>query len=235
MRRNTIANVTLAAASLCVQPVISALAQPPGAQQPQTGQPGQPTRPDVTMPNDPMARERTMPGSNTSADTTPSKVDDRKFVKDAALGGMTEVELGKLAAQNGSSDAVKQFGQKMVDDHTKANERLKEVATGRSIEVPNALDSKHQSQVDKLSKLTGPEFDKAYIKNLVKDHQQDVRTFQAEAQMGSDPAVKNFASQTLPKLQEHLNMAKDLEGKTKSNKAKSSTTSSNTTPESSKQ
>jgi len=202
-------NVTFAAASLCVQPVVSALAQPPGGQQPQTGQP---TRSDPSMPNDTMTRPQTTPGSN--ADITqqaPARVDDKKFLKDAALGGMTEVELGKLAAQNGSTDAVKQFGQKLVDDHSKANGNLKEIATSRSIDVPDSLDSKHQSRISKLSKLSGPEFDRAFIKDQVKDHQQDIKDFQAEAQAGSDPAVKAFASKTLPTLQEHLSAAKSLE------------------------
>src|SRR5205807_8479023 len=129
-----------------------------------------------------------------TTDTMPRKVDDKKFVKDSALGGLTEVELGKLAAQKGSSDAVKQFGQRMVDDHSKANDQLKEVAGKSNIEVPAALDSKHQSRVDKLAKLSGPEFDKAYLKDQVKDHQRDVSDFKSEAQNGSDPNIKQFAT-----------------------------------------
>ena len=149
-----------------------------------------------------------MPGD--TADTMPRKVDDKKFVKDSALGGMTEVELGKLAAQKGSSDAVKQFGQRMVDDHSKANSQLKEIASKSSIEVPAELDSKHQSRVDKLAKLSGPDFDKAYMKDQVKDHEHDVSDFKSEAQYGSDPNIKQFAMNTLPVLQEHLTAAKDL-------------------------
>jgi len=148
------------------------------------------------------------PGNGPEAMTT--KMDDKKFVKDAALGGMTEVELGKLAAQKASNDAVKQFGQKMVDDHTKANDELKQIAGKENINVPDSLDSKHQSRIDKLSKLSGSEFDKAYIKDQVKDHQQDVNEFQSEAQGGSDPNIKQFASSTLPTLQEHLSKAKEV-------------------------
>ena len=145
----------------------------------------------------------------------PRKVDDKKFVKDSALGGMTEVELGKLAAEKASSDAVKQFGKRMVDDHSKANEQLKEIAGKSNIEVPAALDSKHQSRIDKLAKLSGPEFDKAYLKDQVKDHERDVDDFKSEAQGGSDPNVKQFALQTLPTLQEHLTAVKDLKKGTK--------------------
>jgi len=137
-------------------------------------------------------------------------VDDKKFAKDAALGGLTEVELGKLAAQKASNDAVKQFGQRMVDDHSKANEQLKQIADKSNIEVPAALDSKHQARIDKLAKLSGPAFDKAYVKDQLKDHERDVDDFKSEAQNGSDPNVKQFAMQTLPTLQEHLSAVKDL-------------------------
>jgi putative membrane protein len=133
------------------------------------------------------------------------------------MGGMTEVQLGKLAAEKGSTDAVKQFGQKMVDDHSKADDELKQVASQRNITLPDSLDSRHQARIDKLSKLSGTAFDRAYVKDQMKDHEQDVREFQTEAQNGSDPAVKDFASKTLPTIQEHLSMAKDL------NKSNSST------------
>ena len=126
------------------------------------------------------------------------------------MGGMAEVELGKLAAQKATRGDVKQFGQKMVDDHTKANDQLKQVASKENIPIPDALDSKHQSRIDKLSKLSGDDFDKAYVKDQVKDHQADVREFSLEAQNGTDPNIKAFASETLPTLQEHLQMAKDL-------------------------
>jgi len=149
------------------------------------------------------------------------KVDDKKFVKDAAIGGMAEVELGKLAAEKGSSEAVKQFGQKMVDDHTKANDQLKQLASKEGITIPDTLDSKHQSRVDKLAKLSGPKFDKAYVKDAVKDHEKDVSEFKNEAQYGSDPNVKQFASSTLPVLQEHLTAAKDLNKTEKAQKQSS--------------
>jgi putative membrane protein len=159
-----------------------------------------------------------MPGNGPEA--MPARVDDKKFVKDAALGGMTEVELGKLAAEKGSSEAVKQFGQKMVDDHSKANEELKQVASNEKMDIPDSLDSKHKSRIDKLSKLSGSDFDKAYLKDQVKDHQQDVSEFQSEAQGGTDPNVKQFAVKTLPVLQDHLSMVKDLN---KTSKKESST------------
>jgi putative membrane protein len=177
-----------------------ALAQTPGGGAPSSQSPSNmpSQRPDLNGPADP------------SANSMPARVDDKKFVKDAALGGMTEVELGKLALQKASSNDVKQFAQKMVDDHTKANDQLKQVATRDNMEIHGSLDPKHQSRIDKLSKLSGQEFDKAYVKDQLKDHESDVAEFNAEAQSGSDPNVKAFASSTLPTVQQHLELVKNL-------------------------
>ena len=184
-----------------------AFAQAPGS----TGQPSR------TMPGNNPANQ---PGMSNDTTQTKVKVDDKKFLQDAAMGGISQVAMGKLAAEKGSSDAVKQYGQKMVDDHSKANDELKQVAGAQSITIPDTLDSKHQSRIDKLSKLSGAAFDKAYTKAQVKDHEEDVRAFQDEAQNGNNAAVKDFANKTLPTLQEHLTMAKDLsKGKMASNTA----------------
>jgi len=199
----------IAGVSLCV-PTLSA--QNPGSPQ-QPGNTPMEQNPRVGPPgiaNDPTSRPELNAGTPQQ-----TKADDSKFVKDAAIGGMTEVSLGKLAQEKASSDAVKQFGQKMIDDHSKAGEKLKEAATKASINVPDSIDSKHQARIDKLSKLSGADFDKAYLKDQLKDHQEDVRAFEREAQNGSEPAVKEFAAKTLPTLQEHLSMVKDLnKGKT---------------------
>ncbi len=151
-------------------------------------------------------------------DNTPVKVDDKSFLKTAAEGGLTEVELGKLAVQKSSNEAVKQFGQKMIDDHSKANDALKQVASKENVEVPDSLNSKSQAVVDKLSKLSGPAFDKAYMKDMLRDHEEDVAAFQGESQNGSDPATQQFAANVLPTIQEHLHMAKDLNKNLKNEK-----------------
>lgn len=201
MHQSRVLTVAFASATLFFFPSgRAALAQAPG----QMSHPsGPPSSPDMNPPGT---------TSPTGPQNTPAiRVDDKKFLKDAAEGGLTEVDLGKLAAQKASSPDVKQFGQKMVDDHTKADDQLKQVASRENIPVPDALDSKHQSRVDKLSKLSGPQFDKAYMKDQVKDHEQDVRDFQSEAQSGSDPNIKQFASNTLPTLQQHLELAKNVD------------------------
>lgn len=135
---------------------------------------------------------------------------DAKFLKDAASGGQMEVELGRLATQNGSSDAVKKFGQRMVDDHSKANDELKQVASTKGFAVPEKLEPKHQKAVDKLSKVKGAEFDREYARLMVSDHEADVKEFKKEAQSGQDADLKAFAQKNLPTLETHLDHAKKL-------------------------
>jgi|SRR5215204_982889 len=137
---------------------------------------------------------------------------DRNFVMEAAMGGMMEVEMGRLAAQQGTMDAVKQFGQRMVDDHSRANDELKQVASTKGITLPTELDTKHKNDLAKMSKLSGAEFDKAYSKAMLKDHVKDVAAFEKESQKSSDADIKAFATKTLPTLKEHLEMARAMNG-----------------------
>jgi len=132
---------------------------------------------------------------------------DNAWVMKAAQGGMMEVELGRMAATQASSDAVKQFGTRMVTDHSKANDELSQLASRKGITLPTSLDAKHQAMKDKLSKLNGAAFDKAYMDSMVKDHRTDVAEFRKESTSGQDPDVKAFATKTLPTLEEHLSLA----------------------------
>jgi putative membrane protein len=136
-----------------------------------------------------------------------------KFAMAAAMGGMMEVEAGRLAAEKGASDEVRQFGQRMVDDHTKANEELMQLASSKGMTLPTAPDPKHASEVQKLSALSGEKFDREYVKMMVKDHKKDVGEFQKAASRGSDPDLKAFAARTLPTLQEHLQMIQRINDK----------------------
>jgi putative membrane protein len=136
---------------------------------------------------------------------------DKTFVMKAAQGGLAEVKLGKLAGEKASRPDVKDFGNMMVEDHTKANEQLKSVAGQKSLTVPDDVGAKHQALYDRLSKLSGPEFDRAYIKAMVKDHKEDVGDFQKESSSGKDPDIKNFAAQTLPVLQKHLTAIQQIQ------------------------
>lgn len=144
---------------------------------------------------------------------------DKTFMKKAAQGGMAEVKLGELAAKQGSSDQVKQFGQKMVDDHGKANDALKEVAAKKNFTLPGDIDAKSKATLAKLEKLHGAAFDAAYIKDMKMDHQADIAEFQKEVSKGKDPDVKGFASSTLPTVKEHYTM---ISGMSKSGSSKMS-------------
>jgi len=144
-------------------------------------------------------------GDHTNA--TPAST-DAVFMRTAAMDGMAEVEHGRLAAQNAANDEVKQFGQRMVDDHSKAGDELKALASQKSVTLPTELDAKHKAMQDKLSKMKGAAFDRAYMGHMVTAHQQAVALFQKEAGGGKDGEVKAWAAKTLPTLQEHLKSAR---------------------------
>ena len=137
---------------------------------------------------------------------------DEAWVMKVAKGGMAEVELGKLAAEKASTDAVKKFGQRMVDDHSKANDELKKLAQGKNITLPAEIGPEEKALRDRLVKLSGPAFDQAYMKAMVSDHVKDVNEFRIESKSGKDPDVKAWAGKTLPTLEEHLKMARDASG-----------------------
>jgi putative membrane protein len=160
----------------------------------------------------PMADQTTTPQTDSGSNQM-MKSADVKFADKAAQGGMAEVELGQLAAQKASNADVKAFGQQMVDDHSKANDQLKAVASKENITLPNTVDSKDEGLYKKLQGLSGPDFDKTYVKAMVKDHQEDVKEFQKEADKGKDPQIKNFASQTLPILQQHLSKIQSIQSR----------------------
>lgn len=180
---------------------------------------------------------------------------DRDFIMKAADGGMAEVQLGQLAVSKASNSDVKAFGQRMVDDHSKANDQLMQLAQTKGVTLPDwqamantsmthsetmannpnsstsqsnqtrsntqsTMSSKdhqmmmeHQKTMDKLSKLSGADFDKAYMNEMLKDHQKDVAMFEKEANSGKDADVKAWATSTLPTLRDHLQMARDTAAK----------------------
>jgi putative membrane protein len=134
--------------------------------------------------------------------------DDTKFAVNAASGGLMEVQLGQMAVNNGTSPEVKQFGQSMVDEHSKANQELIALAQQKNITLPTAPDEDKQKKIDELSKKSGTDFDKAYIDLMVDDHKEDIDEFQEEANNGKDVDLKGWAAGKVPVLQHHLEMAK---------------------------
>ncbi len=137
------------------------------------------------------------------------------FMTEAAQGGMAEVELGRLAQKQGQNADVKSFGSKMVQDHSNANTELKQLAGKKTVTLPADVGAMHKATMDKLSKLTGAEFDKEYVSEMVKDHEKDVSMFQMQADSATDTDVKAFAAKTLPTLKMHLEMIKGIQGKMK--------------------
>ncbi|HZG52895.1 MAG TPA: DUF4142 domain-containing protein [Pyrinomonadaceae bacterium] len=138
---------------------------------------------------------------------------DRKFAMTAAMGGMAEVEMARMALTKASSDAVKQYAQKMIDDHTAANAELMQIASTKGIRLPTAPDAKHRAMMAKMGRLSGAEFDRQYIMMAGhKDHQKMEKLFRDESMRGRDADLKAFAAKTLPVVQLHLQMARDLHG-----------------------
>src|ERR1700730_4840983 len=118
-------------------------------------------------------------------------VSDATFAKKTAQGGMAEVKLGRLAQEKGTSNSVKKFGQRMVEDHTKAGDELKRAAAQENITLPDDVSAKDKATYNSLSKLSGAAFDRAYARDMVKDHEEDVADFNKEATGGKDEAIKN--------------------------------------------
>jgi putative membrane protein len=149
-------------------------------------------------------------------------------MKEAASAGMMEVELGRVAATRAANPRVKEFGQRMVDDHSKADDKLKQIASSKGVALPTELDKSTQREFDKLSKLSGADFDREYMKHMVSDHKKDISDFKSEANKAKDADLKQFASSTLPTLQEHLNLANAAEKAAKSEGKTATQTSSRT-------
>jgi putative membrane protein len=138
--------------------------------------------------------------------------DDRQFVMQASAAGLAEVNLGNMGVKQAHSRDVKKFAEHMVKDHTKANQRLDKLADRLRIMPAQAMDAKHQAAADRMAQMNGAGFDHAFMRQMVKDHEQAVSLFEAEAKHGQDKELRDFAKKTLPTLKEHLKMARDLAG-----------------------
>jgi putative membrane protein len=158
------------------------------------------------MSADPRVDEQSRKGA-TEAGPGTTQMSDQHFMKEAADGGMAEVELGQMASDKATNPDVKEFAQRMVKDHSQANDQLKQIAMQKGVTLPTSPSAKNEATKNKLSKMSGDAFDKAYMADMLKDHKTDIAAFQKESSSGKDPDVKQFASQTLPTLQDHLKQA----------------------------
>jgi putative membrane protein len=135
---------------------------------------------------------------------------DRNFITKGAAGGRAEVELGQLAQGKASSDAVKQFGQRMVEDHGAANQELMQLAENKGMQLDDKP-PKPDRLLTRLSKLQGPEFDREYVKAMIKDHKQDVAEFRRMHSGAVDPNLKAWVDKTLPTLEDHLKTTEGIQ------------------------
>lgn len=140
---------------------------------------------------------------------------DQAFITKAAQGGLMEVAAGKLATHRGLDPAVKDFGQKMVTDHTAAHEKLKSLAGAKQLVLPDSMSEDQSAALGKLEALNGSDFDQTYARMMVKDHTEDISEFEKEVKKGQDVDVKSFAQSTLPTLQHHLTLASKLRSQEK--------------------
>jgi putative membrane protein len=162
---------------------------------------------------------------------------DSNFLMKAAEGNMAEVQLGQLAKDKATNSSVKDFAQRMIDDHGRTLTEIKKMAGDKAVTLPDKLSAKDTATKDRLSKLSGAQFDRAYITDMVSDHRTDVKEFEQHAKTGTDPDVKAFAGKTLPVLQEHLRMAESIHSeltggarKGESSREKNSTTDTEANP-----
>lgn len=173
--------------------------------------------PNPATPSPPAAGSTGMDrGAGTGASAKPGSSvamarADGAFVRDAAAANKAEVALGTLAQTNSGSAAVKDFGHKMIEDHTNAYEQLARIAAGKGVPVPTEPSAAQKRIADKLSKLTGPAFDKEFATVMVDDHKKAVSLFRKEANGGADPDLKSLAAKTVPTLEHHLTMAQQLQ------------------------
>jgi putative membrane protein len=147
--------------------------------------------------------------------TSPDQADqnmDQHFAREAAQGNLFEIQAGQLAQERAQNQDVKQFAQKLVQDHQQANQKLQQIAQSKGIDLPKELDESHQAMLQKMQKLQGKHFEKHFVYGQVAGHVMNVLIFRDASQELQDNDLKQFAAQTLPKLQQHLQMAERLAG-----------------------
>jgi putative membrane protein len=145
-----------------------------------------------------------------SKSTAPLSRSERKFIEKVAEAGHAEVELGRLAQERATSDAIKQFGRRMVDDHGAASQELTQLASSKGVQLKDKT-GKHERQREKLSRLQANSFDRAYVKTMVKEHKDDVAEFRKMSREAKDPQLKAWVDKTLPTLEEHLKTIESIQ------------------------
>ncbi len=207
MTASTMARATLTLALLpsLGLPSLAQSTPMPGQPMPQQQQQQQQQQPAVSE-----AAHNDMQDAAPSSGVSGQMMKDKMFLRKAAEGGMAEVRLGQLASQKSSSADVKEFGARMVKDHTELNEEMKPIADSMGVMLPKKMGSKDQAEFEKLSKLSGSDFDAEYLAYMVKDHHADLREFHMEATSATDPTLKSAVEKGTQVIREHTGMVEAL-------------------------
>lgn len=136
---------------------------------------------------------------------------DSDFLREANNGNLKEIELARVAVRQTTNEKVRTFAQRLIDDHTKMNKEVTELARNKGLDLGDQPPQEARSDVNRLGNINGADFDRQYIKEMVLDHEKDADAFDREARTGEDPSVRSLASRSLPTIREHLRMAKDLD------------------------
>lgn len=145
-----------------------------------------------------------------AVNTTPLNKGDSTFAVTAANDGMTEVQLGKIAAQKATTTRIKNFANMMVTDHSRIGDELTSIAKAKNLTLPSSPDADSQKKIDELNKKSGKSFDKAYVDAMVKGHEGAVKLFTDASNNLQDSTLKAFANNTLPTLKMHLDSIKAI-------------------------
>jgi putative membrane protein len=202
MRSDTLRVAFLGVATVLFPAALLAQGDPLAVPSAQTQQPNRAPQTPTSLPS--------MQDSTGSPNDTAQEMKDKMFLRKAAEGGLAEVQLGKLAAEKGGSQDVKDFGQKMVDDHTKLNNDMAPIADSRGVMLPRKMVKGDQAEYDKLNGMSGDDFDKEYLAYMVKDHHEDLHEFRVEAVSTSDPTLKAAVDKGAGVIHEHMVMVDKL-------------------------
>jgi putative membrane protein len=167
--------------------------------------------PQTEHPNRPPAGQSNASEQGARGASQATGQSDRAFAVQAAIAGLAEVETAKLAKKRASSDAIREMAEKMVDDHSRANDRLTSIAANQNITLPKAMEAAQQRDVDRLQKLSGQAFDRALLAHERQAHREAIALYSKQAESGSNAELKKFAADQLPKLREHLEQVEKLQ------------------------
>ena len=202
MKSDTLRVILLGAAAVLCPAVLLAQSDPLSTPASQTQQPNRSPQMPTPAPS--------MQDSIGHPNDTAQEMKDKMFLRKAGEGGLAQVQLGKLAVEKASSQDVKDFGQKMVDEHTKMNNDMAPIAGSMGVMLPKKMTKDDQAEYDRLNGMSGDDFDKEYLAYMVKDHHEDLREFRVEAVSTSDPALKEAVDKGAGVIRAHMVMVDKL-------------------------